>query len=271
MAKVFPLIEDQARFVELWQRQKDLAERMDSLAGHDNEDDPRLKARMRDLQAEQAQLHKDLRSVLDDIETHVADLPADPKLDGLRESATKFVKAVRKSSAADDMAASESALAEFLGTRSAAASLLASETLKKFIGQCNSMGDQGQACLKFAPKLAGMGDTIKQLLDAEGLSMGKTGGGMGGYSARRNSLRNVGLYGRLPLGGKESRAGGGHGQHHGSETAHNSGGPKQPGDGSASGHLNASGQSDAAVPDRYKRRVGEYFERVANELDEKQK
>lgn len=274
LAKIYPLIEDQARFIDLWERQKDLAQRMDSLIGHDNEDDPKLKSRMRDLQGEQERIRKDLRSLLDDIETHVAELPADPRLDGLRESAGNFVKTVRNSTAADDMAATESALAEFLGSRSATAALLAAETLEKFIGKCDSMGQEGQACLKFKPKLsAGMGETIEQLLEAEGLSLGKgkTGSGAGGYSARRNSLRNVGLYGRLPVRGKESRAGGGHAQHGTSADGRGNGVPGAPGDANVENRLKASGQSGAAVPDRYKRRVGEYFQRVSDELDEDKK
>ena len=55
-AAAFPLLQDAARFVELYERQKDLAERLQSLKGKDKVDDPAIKARMRDLQTEQQQL-----------------------------------------------------------------------------------------------------------------------------------------------------------------------------------------------------------------------
>jgi hypothetical protein len=61
------------------------------------------------------------------------------------------------------------------------------------------MEGEGMACLKFQPGLAsGMGDTVQQLLDAAGLGKGNAqgDGSGGGFSMRRNSLKNVGMYGR---------------------------------------------------------------------------
>ena len=57
---VFPLLVDQQRFVVLAMRQEDLAQRMESLKGHDGEDDPALKTRMRDLEHEQRQIRLEL-------------------------------------------------------------------------------------------------------------------------------------------------------------------------------------------------------------------
>ncbi len=74
LEKIFPLIEDQARYIELWQRQSDLAERMKSAADA-KADDPRAKARLRDLEGEQRQLIQDLNQLLDEINTHAARLP----------------------------------------------------------------------------------------------------------------------------------------------------------------------------------------------------
>jgi hypothetical protein len=272
LAKVYPLIEDQARYVELWQSQKDLAERMSALVGRDNDDDPKIKARMRDLETEQRALHQELRELLDDIENKVAELPADPAFDGLRKSSLDFAKAVRKSTAADEMAAAESGLEEFAGSRSQTAAVAAANTLEQFIGKCNAMGEQGQACLKFQPKLsAGLGDTVQELLEAAGLGSkpGNSTGNGGGYSARRSSLRNVGLYGRIPQRGRESPAGGKHADHGSGSVSNGENAPGSNRAGDSRGHLNASGQTDVAVPDRYKRRVGEYFQRVSDELEEK--
>ena len=57
---VFPLLVDQQRFVVLAMRQEDLAQRMAALKGHDGEDDPALKTRMRDLEHEQRQIRREL-------------------------------------------------------------------------------------------------------------------------------------------------------------------------------------------------------------------
>lgn len=269
LEKIYPLIEDEARFIELYERQKDLAERMASLAGHDNEDNPQIKNRMRDLQTEQRDLRTELRGLVDDIENRAAELPEDERLDGLRETAKNFAQAVRKSSAADEMAAAESGLEEFQGSRAATASRAAADTLEGFLGKCKSVGEQGQACLKFQPKLSqGLGNTIEELLEAEGLGLkpGKGAGGGAGYSARRSSLRNVGLYGHLPSRGQDARAGGGRAQRGSSADGAGEAPPGSPADAHSTGRLTANGQSDAVVPDRYKRQVGEYFQRVADEL-----
>src|SRR5207302_484041 len=75
LARIYPLFEDQARFVQLYLRQRDLAERLASLKGRDGEDDPALKARMRDLEAEQKQTQTALGQLLDEIEDHARLLP----------------------------------------------------------------------------------------------------------------------------------------------------------------------------------------------------
>ena len=111
-------MEDQARFVQLYLRQRDLAERLTSLKGHDREDDPASKARMRDLEAEQKQIRSELGRLLDDIEEHARLLPDDPQLAKLRETAQEFAAAVRASGAAEAMTDAEEALAAFAGTRS---------------------------------------------------------------------------------------------------------------------------------------------------------
>ena len=130
LAKIFPLKEDEARFVELYQRQRDLAERMKSLADLPA-NDPRAKIRMRDLEAEQRQLHDDLAQLLVDIDNHVAALPADKKLDELRKTAKAFADAVRKSEASDQMSKAESALSEFAGSPAALRAKEAADTLEE--------------------------------------------------------------------------------------------------------------------------------------------
>ncbi len=264
MARIYPLLEDQARFLDLHDRQKDLADRLKSLQAQNGADDPQLKARMRDLEDEQLHIRSDLRDLLEDVNEHAAALPDDKRLDDLRNTAKEFGSAVRSSPAAGQMQAVESSLEEFTGSPAAANAHDAEQTLDQFIAKCNSMGDQGGVCLKFQPKLAsGMGNSISQMLSSMGL-----GSGMGGYSAMQSSLRNVGLYGTLPTHGQEAGGQPGGSADHGVASTAN-GSPdstENPEGAAANGTQKASGQSDAPVPPEYKQRVGEYFRRVADEL-----
>jgi hypothetical protein len=273
LAKIFPLLEDQARYLDIYQRQKDLADRLSSVQGMNGGDDPQLKARMRDLEDEQRQLDDDLRHLLDDIYDHVAQLPADDKrLDPLRDTAKKFAAEVGASPAAGQMQMAESALAEFSGSPAHSNARDAADTLEKFIAHCNGMGGQAGTCLKFQPKLSqGLGNSVQQMLESMGLSTGLGEGGMGGgYSAMRNSLMNVGLYGTLPLHGRES--GGQRGGQADRGHATNAEGEPDPNDNpegaGAAAKQQASGQADAPVPAQYKKRVGDYFQRVSDELSE---
>ena len=82
---IFPLIEDQSRFVELYQLERDLSQRLASVKGRDGDDDPRLKGRMRDFETEQQRIRIALDQLLGDIESHASRLPDDDeRLDELR-------------------------------------------------------------------------------------------------------------------------------------------------------------------------------------------
>ena len=303
--KIFPLLEDQERFIELWQRQQDLAERMKSVVDA-RADDPKLKARMRDLEAEQRQLAQDLHELLDDIRNHATRLPVvtgpfvraggvapvslaaalvgavvlaeDPQanpeelkdnLEQLQQTAFDFARKVQASGAFEQMNDAAADLGAFDGAHAAAKAQEAADTLKKFIGECKgSEGKLRGLCkLAFRPKICdSMGATLDQLLAAEGMNPGGGTGAGGGFSQRRSSLRNTSLYGRIPA---RSRAGG---NRSGRSAAGPGGGGNAAGDqGIAGGQidaakLRASGESDVAVPPQYKRKVGEYFQRVADEL-----
>ena len=188
---IFPLIEDQARFVELWQRQLDLAERMKSIAAV-NPDDPRVKARMRDLEEEQRRLRQDLNELLDDIGRHAARLPVvtgpyvrlpslspgslalalsgvlvsgdgsehqegspdqlKDNLQTLQETAFRFVRRVKGSGAIEQMNDAAADLGAFDGAHAAAKARQAADTLKKYISECEAMEGQGRSLCKLAFK-----------------------------------------------------------------------------------------------------------------------
>jgi hypothetical protein len=298
LAKIYPLVEDEARFVELWRRQRDLAERMKSVMVASVGDDPAVKARVRDLQTEQRNLRQDLAELLGDIENHAAALPPDdkpapqdkpapdkpapgklapdkpadpgrPSMEELRKSAVEFVRAARQSGASEQMAEAEQKLEDFAAAPAGVKSREAADSLEALIAKSKSMGDQGESEMRFQPSLAQiLGNTVDQLLESAGLSAnpGRGTGSGGGFSQRRSSLRNVGLYGRRPTGKPGGATGGGR-----------LGGPGAgaPGDGQQAdqstglantGRLQASGASDAAVPPQYRKKVGDYFQRVADEL-----
>jgi hypothetical protein len=276
LAAAYPLMEDEARFVELYQRQRDLAERLQSLEGQDAADDPKLKARMRDLEAEQRQLRGDLSGLLADIAEHVARLPDDATFDKLRSTAEDFARAVRTSGATEAMANAESGLAEFSGTQGHASAKEAADILEQFLSKCSGMGKDGEAgqCLAFNPSLGEcLGNTIEQLLADAGLKPGgKSGSGMGegtggGYSSRRSTLQNVGLYGKMPALGPSARSGFGQnrvGVPGRGDPAENPAG-RDPSLVGAAGELRATGAGATAVPLKYRRSVSQYFERIADE------
>ena len=278
LAQIYPLLEDQSRFVELYHRQRDLAERLASLKDRDNPEDPATKARMRELEEEQRKNREDLESLLNDIEEHASRLPDDdPKLKELADSAREFVEAVRDSGANQAMSDAESGLAEFSGTRGHSEAKRAADILEKFLSRCQGMGEQSEgACnsLKFKPGEGCLGDTLSQMLADAGFKPGggKPGqngalGAGGGFSARRSSLSNIGLYGNLPTRGNptQSKSGGG------KQSLSIGGSYRTDVDQVTSsrldphGLLKASGAGETAVPARYRSRVEQYFQRIADE------
>lgn len=278
LAAVFPLLEDQALFIGVYQRQRDLAERLASLRGRDDIDDPAVKVRMRDLEEEQRHLRDALGELLDRIDAHVATLPEDAELDELRETASKFSKAVRESEALDAMSSAEAGLAEFSGTLAHQGAKKAAEILEKFIGQCNGMGSCASSCMKFQPTLSSnMGNTVEQLLSDLGLSAGMApGGGIGGgggYSMQRSSLQNVGMYGNLPTrgtptpGGRSGDQAATAGRGSGPGVRHESDPRADTGDRGGQ----AVGAANIDVPLQYRQKVGRYFERIADEIGDERR
>jgi hypothetical protein len=273
-SKIYPLLEDANRFVELYQRQKELADRLQSLKGKDNQDDPKLKARMRDLQTEQQQLREELEKLLEDIEKHAMELPEDPQLDDLKSTAQQFALDVRASGAFEAMADAEIGLAEFSGTKGAEKSREAEQILEKFVSRCkDGMGGKCEGALKFNPSLSNsLGNTCKQMLSeamGQGSSPGQGQGSGSGYSSRRGK-NNVGMYGNMPATGQQ-RNGGGFGKRpQPSNPAANRGGtnrenqPTGPNASTTPGTV--SGRGEIPVPPQYRKKTNDYFQRLVDDL-----
>jgi hypothetical protein len=265
LAQVLPLMADQERFKMLAQWQEDLAERMAAIKGHDGEDNPTLKARMRDLEQEQRQIKEALAVFLENMQEHITKLPDTPDLEELRESAEKFAKDLQSSGASEAMGASEGALAEFAGTRAHKKAKEASDILNELISKCDGMGSGAGNCMKlrFQPKICNsMGNTMAQLL------AGMSGGG--GDGSGMNGRGETGLYGGLPPSmARMGESGRGPSSRHRRGVSQPSG--ANPDDGNPRDVLvpgAAAGAAEGSVPVRYRRQVGDYFQRVAEETGE---
>jgi hypothetical protein len=267
---VFPLMVDQERFVMLVLWQQDLAERLSSLKGRDGEDSPSAKSRMREMEQEQQQVRNALATLLDDIQEHSEKLPEVPELRELRETAQKFVRDVRGSGATEAMTAAEQALAEFAPTRGYEKAKEAADILAKFLKRCRGMGNCASGALRFQPGLcAGLGNTVAQLMAGMGMGQGSgegTGMGMGGYGS-------VGLYGGSPetygagdRGAADSQFADSAGRLRRGAARGGDNPDARAGEGAVSGQ--AAGASEGSVPARYRRQVGQYFRRVAEETGE---
>jgi len=276
LAAVLPLLADQQRFAMLAQRQKDLAERLASLADSEDADDPAVRARMRDLEEEQRQNLADLEELAGDIEKHTAKLPEDPGLDELRQTAGEFVDKLRASRAEQAMVESETALADFSGSRAHEKAQEAADLLDQFVKKCEGgMGQCAGNALRFQPSLSSaMGNSVAQLLAMMGLGAqsgyGGAGMGSGGFSAQRGGY---GVYGDMP-GMTQPMGNAGRGR---MDATSRDRGRRTVGGRHASkddsllddpASSDASGIGQAAVPAGSRRRVGQYFQRVNEETRE---
>ena len=127
----------------------------------------------------------------------------------------------------------------------------------------------GQAKLRFQP---GIGDTIRQLLGEAGLPTGR-GQGTNGQSARRNSMDNVGLFGNLPALGESDGDGQSPRNQAGLPGSVRPGGVRDwsrpAGSDAATNQQVPAGAAEGSVPLPYRRRVAEYLQRLAEELNGK--
>jgi len=260
LSHIYPLIADQQHLMQMYQRQNDLAQRLGMLEGQDNVDDPQIKALMRDLESEQRDVREMLDNLMDDIEAHASALPQDARLDDLRQSALDMSGKLRSSGASDTMQLAEGALGEFAGTRAHAAGQRAADILETFVQRCRDTGGMGGMArqdLKFQPKLVTeLGDTVEQMLAAGGGAdsglgkFGMYGKAKGDAANAKASGSNRGLAGTGPGGVLVKVT------------------PETSDQGAASKGAGASGASNAVVPPQYQKRVGEYFRRVSDDMEQ---
>jgi len=275
MAQAFKLIRLENDFVQLVLRQRDLADRSASLKDFDNGDDPDARRRSREYAEEQGEIFERFLEVLDQIEDGANQLPDDPEFDDLRQSALDFARAVAKSGADLEMEKGELAFAIFSGIDGHQHAETAATILEKFLSQCEGMSQAAAgACRKCFSPSAGCpnpGNSLQQLAQMFGLGRGQQGmgagsGGIGGYSQRRSTANNMGLYGNQPMMNEtsESRRGDRESGADGSMyTLDNRNGI--PGGQSIGTERTDGGSAAGSIPSKYERRTGEYFRRLADE------
>ncbi len=276
LAQVLPLKQNEAEFTQLVMKQRDLADRLQSLKDQDVQESPELRARIRDLEEEQHRVREQLSDLLSRIEENAQSLPDEPEFDELRQTAMKFAQEVRDSGAVEDMAEAESQLSEFNTSLGPELSQQAAEILEQFVSKCQGMGQQAGQCLSgFNPSLgSSLQKTLDQLAPTPSNGMGGSGfgaGGSGGYSARMSTMDNVGMYGSQPLlsPSASSRAGGGDD----ADAVGTFMSPEAMRDGQGNSGFTARqtnpawGGADWGVPVQYRRQAGSYLQQLAEELE----
>jgi hypothetical protein len=269
LRSVVPLLEAERRFEKLVARQKDLARRLEPVKDRERVTAPAQRNGMKGMQADQERIRVELAQLLDEIEGRAALLPDTPELAELKESAREFVETVRQSGAADAMTDAEAGLGQMSGKRGYDGAKKAADILegllKKEQGE-SGMGGRGRRALRFCPGLGQrLGKTLEQLL---GAGQGE-GDGQSGFGTGSERSQEVGLYGSLPglgdVGTEEltSRPGA-RGAADPRDPAAAKTGPTGTGDGRGAAPT-AGANREATVPASYRRRVAEYFQRVADE------
>ena len=281
MQKILPLMIDQQRFTQIAVQQRDLAQRLNSLNSGDNSDAD-TQRRIAELESEQEQWRQALDELLDDIQTHADELPDDPELQSLKQTAEQFVTAVRASDAMSKMASTQQHLIAGDLDRGLEDAATAAEILESFLSQCNAMGEgAGESCqAAFRPGAGGpnLGNSLQQMMDMMGMKPGSSGmrpgmgfgtGAGGGFAQRFAGPENIGMYGSLPTQSSSPAQGQG-------DSA--AGGPAARGSHSDLGTGNADvevqtsaeagGQADQAIPRQYRSQVAEYFRRLAEEAQD---
>jgi hypothetical protein len=282
MQKMMPLIVAQQRFEQLAKLQRDLANRLNSLKANAADiEKPETQRRVAELESEQEQLRQALDQLLDDIQRGAEELPDEPELDKLRETALQFAQAVRESQATAEMSSAQENLlgSDFATAQQNAAT--AADILESFLSECSGMGEGAckncEAAFKPGSGGAKLRNSIEQMLAMMGMKPGSSPGGKpgmgpgwgqgGGFAQRFPGPQNVGMYGAMPTPQSSPRSGqgdssqGGVASNHAIESSANNAS-----DGEAASTGNASGQSMTNIPSQYRSQVAEYFRTLSDEL-----
>ena len=288
LSKTLPLMEDKERFEELVERQKELAQRMQSLADADP-NDPSNERRMMEMEAAQDALRQELNELAEDMAENAEQLPETDEFSPLKESAMKLAQDIQQSGAPELMNDAQKSLLKSKFKQAAENAKAAAEALDSLQPENKSMGNEAENSLKGAFPKPGKGgksklgktlDQLKQRMNQKGQKPGQ-GQGQGGsqpgepdgrnngLSARSPRQQNMGMYGSMPTPSPSSQ---GRSDKVSQGAATQSAISKQvtgQSGTSESQSSEASGQSQQSVPAQYRQRVSEYYRRINEQLKSK--
>jgi len=282
LSKTLPLMQDKERFDELVERQKELAQRMQSLADADP-NDPSNERRMMEMEAAQEELRQELNELAESLSENAEQLPETPEFSELRESANQLAEGIKQSGAPELMNDAQKSLLKSKFKQAADNAQAAADALDLLLPDNNSMGDAAGESLKSAfqkpgkPGQSKLGRTLEQLKQRMNQKGSKSNGGQGGdqpgepggknngFSSRSPRQQNMGMYGSMPTPSPSSQGRSdkvSQGAATQSEIAKQGKGQSGTNESQSS---NAAGQSQQNIPTQYRQRVSDYYRRI-NEL-----
>jgi len=288
LSKTLPLIEDKERFEELVERQKELTQRVQTLADADP-NDPSNERRMMEMEAAQDALRQELNELADDMAENAEQLPQTDEFSPLKESAMKLAADIKQSGAPELMNDAQKSLLKFKFKQAAENAQAAADSLDALQPENESMGNEAEKSLKDAFPKSGKGgksklgrtlDQLKQRMDQKGQKPGKGQGQAGsqrgepgsrnsGFSSRSPRQQNMGMYGSMPTPSPSSQGRSDKvSQGAATQSAISKQGTGQSGT-SESQSSEASGQSQQNIPTQYRQRVSDYYRRISEQLNPK--
>ena len=278
---------DEEQFESLAERQREIAERMESLQT-ENVDDAATERRMAEMEAEQEELRQQLQDLVQSIREHAEQLPNDEDNQGLKQSASDFANDLQESQAEPFMRGAQRSLLDSKFEQAAEQAASAAEELEALMKQGDRLGQEAQqnASKQFKPGRAGFDpkqalEQMKQKFGrgkSRGSQLGKGGGQgqgesegdastpqgnqRGGNSRRNTSPANTGLYGSNP---KPSPSSQGRSDRMSQGAATSSAIAKQDQGKSSSPSVtesDAAGQGLQSIPLQYRSRVSDYMQRI---------
>jgi len=283
LSKTIPLMQDKERFDEIVERQKELAERMQSLADADPVD-PSNERRMMEMEATQDELRQQLNEIADSLLENADQLPDSEAFADLKDSAQQLAEGIKQSGAPEFMSDAQKSLLQSKFTQASENAKAAADSLDALLPENDSMGLAAERRMQGAfqkpgkPGASKMGRTLEQLKqrmdrkgqrpgeDQSGSQPGELGGASDGSSSRSPRQQNMGMYGSMPTPSASSRgrsdkvSQGGANQSEISKIGTGQSGTNE------SQTSDAAGQSQQSIPTQYRQRVSDYYRRIQEML-----
>jgi hypothetical protein len=263
IASVVRLLAAADAFVKLAQQEAALAQMLERFDNASNSLTQMEQMEVQELAHQQQRVQAGLHDMLEQLPQLLADVPEEPDYAPLREDVNRFISAVEDAKIEQDLAGATEALGIPDTATGHALAQSAAEKMRKLIGECNGMNQQGNQSLtaRFQPKLCkpGLGHSLEQILGALGVGNGQNG--RDGYSLFNESLA---LYGpNAQLAGEQAGGQGETGSSRSRTSTPMGGDARDPGlpPPEAPGLVRL--QPDAKFPLRYRDLVGEYFRVIA--------